>query len=197
MREIESNLHSVTAGNGALYACKTEEYHDFKPIECHDSAMPKYYVHHGKRAVYNKNAIAYEKAGEKVEDEFGRKIRMSRTILTAILPDLKVFNIFKYKWFSYCYFGHRYCRTNLWLAHLLVLLINIPLAFMDTLFIITLIMQVFFYLVALFKHISGVNNKAINMIYYYSITIIAQMTGAYRQLTGKSKPFWEKAESTR
>jgi len=68
---------------------------------------------------------------------------------------------------------------------------------MDTLFIITLIMQVFFYLVALFKHISGVNNKAINMIYYYSITIIAQMTGAYRQLTGKSKPFWEKAESTR
>jgi cellulose synthase/poly-beta-1,6-N-acetylglucosamine synthase-like glycosyltransferase len=141
MREIESNIHSVTAGNGALYACRTKEYYNFNPIRCHDSAMPVHYVLQGKRAVYNKNAIAYEKAGEKVEDEFGRKIRMSRSILNAILPDIKVLNIFKYKWFSYCYFGHRYCRRNLWLAHLLVLLLNIPLAFINTAFTVILILQ--------------------------------------------------------
>ncbi len=27
------------------------------------------------------------------------------------------------------------------------------------------------------------------MVYYYTITIIAQMLGAYNQITGKSKPF--------
>jgi len=29
------------------------------------------------------------------------------------------------------------------------------------------------------------------------MTIVAQLYGAINQLTGKSKPFWEKAESTR
>jgi len=29
------------------------------------------------------------------------------------------------------------------------------------------------------------------------MTLIAQLTGAINQLAGKSKPFWEKAESTR
>lgn len=197
MREVESNLYSVTAGNGALYACRTKEYHNFDPIKCHDSAMPKYYVLNGKRAVYNKNALAYEKAGEKVEDEFGRKVRMSRTILDALFPDIRIFNVFKYKWYSYCYFGHRYCRQSLWLAHLLVLLLNIPLAFMNSIFTLTMTLQLLFYLGAFLKHITGINNKIINMIYYYTVTIIAQLIGAYRQLTGKSKPFWEKAESTR
>ncbi len=84
MREIESKLHSVTAGNGALYACRTKDYYNFDPIKSHDGAMPKYYVLKGKRAIYNKDAIAYEKAGTKVEDEFGRKVRMSRTILSAL-----------------------------------------------------------------------------------------------------------------
>ncbi|MCP1154193.1 glycosyltransferase family 2 protein [Peribacillus frigoritolerans] len=197
MREIESNLHSVTAGNGALYACRTLDYYEFDPIKSHDSAMPKHYVLQGKRAIYNKDAIAYEKAGAQVEDEFGRKVRMSRTILSAIFSNIGLFNVFKYKWFSYCFFGHRYCRQNLWLAHLLVFFINIPLAFTDLLFKISLVIQVLFYLTALLKHITKVDNKIINMTYYYSITIIAQMVGAYRQLTGKSKPFWEKAESTR
>ena len=197
MREVESKLYSVTAGNGALYACKLEDYYSFDPIKSHDSAMPKHYVLIGKRAIYNKDAIAYEKAGTEVEDEFGRKVRMSREIISAIFPNIKLFNVFKYRWFSYCFFGHRYCRNNLWLAHLVVFFINIPLAFLNSFFIISLVTQVIFYLIALFKHITKVESRVVNMIYYYSITIIAQMIGAYRQFTGKSKPFWEKAESTR
>lgn len=32
---------------------------------------------------------------------------------------------------------------------------------------------------------------------YYVITIFAQFLGAKNEITGKSKPFWQKAESTR
>lgn len=197
IREVESKLHSVTAGNGALYACKVSDYYYFDSIKSHDSSMPIHYVLQGKRAIYNKDAIAYEKAGAKVEDEFGRKVRMSRDILSGLFPNIRIFNFFKYKWFSYCYFGHRFCRQNLWLAHLLVLLLNIPLAFINLAFRALLALQIIFYFIAITKHITKVDNRLINMIYYYCITIIAQMVGAYRQLKGKSKPFWEKAESTR
>ena len=43
----------------------------------------------------------------------------------------------------------------------------------------------------------GLKNKIMYIPYYYSLTIYAQLVGAIRQITGKSKPFWEKAESTR
>ena len=61
---------------------------------------------------------------------------------------------------------------------------------------LTMTFQLLFYVIALLRHL-GVKLRLGNMIYYYTITILAQLVGAYRQATGKAKPFWEKAESTR
>ncbi|MED1409493.1 MULTISPECIES: glycosyltransferase family 2 protein [Bacillus] len=197
MREIEGRMQTITAGNGALYACRVKDYYDFTPIQCHDSAMPPLYALQGKRAIANHDAIAYEKAGEVIEDEFGRKVRMNRIILKHILPDIRILNIFKYKWFSYFYFGHRTCRYLLWIAHLVVLISNALLVTASWFYLITFIGQVLFYFMALIKVITKTNNKYVTLTYYYCVTIIAQWVGVYNILTGKAKPFWEKAESTR
>lgn len=197
IREIEGRIQTITAGNGALYACRTEEYYDFNPIQSHDSSMPLFYSLKGKRAIANHDAIAYEKAGEVVEDEFGRKVRMNRIILKHILPDLRILNVFKYKWFSYFYFGHRTCRYLLWISHLVVLLSNALLISESLFYTITFVGQVLFYLLALVKAITKSKNRYLTLIYYYCVTIIAQWFGVYNILTGKAKPFWEKAESTR
>ncbi|MES5891531.1 glycosyltransferase [Bacillus cereus group sp. RP43] len=197
MREIEGRMQTITAGNGALYACRTGDYYDFNPIQCHDSAMPPLYALQGKRAIANHDAIAYEKAGEVIEDEFGRKVRMNRIILKHILPDVRMLNVFKYKWFSYFYFGHRTCRYLLWIAHFMVLISNVLLVPISWFYLMTFIGQVLFYLMALAKVITKTNNKYVTLIYYYCVTIIAQWVGVYNILTGKAKPFWEKAESTR
>jgi glycosyltransferase involved in cell wall biosynthesis len=197
IREIEGRIQSITAGNGALYACRTRDYYDFDPIQCHDSAMPPLYALQGKRAIANHDAIAFEKAGEVIEDEFGRKVRMNRIILKHILPDLRIINIFKYRWFSYFYFGHRTCRYLLWISHLLVFITNVFLILDSWLYIITFAGQVLFYLLALVRVITKSNNKYLTLVYYYCVTIIAQWVGVYNILSGKAKPFWEKAESTR
>ncbi|MEC3884064.1 glycosyltransferase family 2 protein [Halobacillus sp. HZG1] len=196
-REIESRIQTITAGNGALYACRTEDYYDFDPIQCHDSAMPPLYALQGKRAIANHDAVAYEKAGEVIEDEFGRKVRMNRIILKHILPDVRILNFFKYKWFSYFYFGHRTCRYLLWISHLLLLLANALLIQESFLYTVTFSGQVLFYLMAPIKVITKSDNKYLTLIYYYCVTIIAQWAGVYNIVTGKAKPFWEKAESTR
>lgn len=197
IREIEGRVQTITAGNGAIYACRTKDYHDFNPINCHDASMPLHYSLNEKRAICNHDAIAYEKAGENIEDEFGRKVRMNRVILSAILPDIRIFNIFKYKWFSYFYFGHRTCRYLLWISHLIVLLTNAILIQESWFYILTFVMQTLFYLLPLVKVITKSNNKYLNLIYYYCVTVLAQWVGIYRIITGKAKPFWEKAESTR
>jgi len=197
LRKIESDIQTITAGNGALYACRNKDYHDFKPIKSHDANMPRYYALKGKRALYNPNAVAYEKAGENIEDEFKRKVRMNRGILTSILPDFRIINIFKYRWYSYFYFGHRTCRYLLWLSHLLILVSNAILVTDHWVYLFTFIGQLFFYILALVKLLTGSNNKTLTIIYYYCVTIIAQWVGVFNILTGKTKPFWEKAESTR
>lgn len=197
VREIESNIQTITAGNGAIYACRTNEYYDFDPIKCHDSAMPLYYALQNKRAIANHDAIAYEKAGENDTDEFKRKVRMSRIILESILPSIKILNFFKYKWFTYFYLGHRTARYLLWLSHILLLITNIFILNIHPIYIVTLTMQLLVFLMALLKNLFKLNNKIFNFCSYYCLTILAQLMGVIKTITRQNKPFWEKAESTR
>jgi glycosyltransferase involved in cell wall biosynthesis len=196
-RGLEGRIQTITAGNGAIYACKTSEYYDFNSIQCHDSAMPPFYALQGKRAICNHDALAYEKAGEVIKDEFGRKVRMSRIILKHILPDVRILNVFKYKWFSYFYFGHRTCRYLLWISHMMVFVTNVFLISQSRFYALTFVGQVLFYFLGVIKAFTKTNNKLMTLIYYYCVTIAAQWVGVYIILIGKAKPFWEKAESTR
>lgn len=196
-REIESNIQTITAGNGAIYACRNKDYKKIEPIECHDAALPVLYALDKKRAIYNKEAVAYEKAGETDSDEFKRKVRMNRRILDAIMPDIRIVNVIKYGWFSFFYFGHRTCRYLLWLMHLLVFVSNIPLIKLGTLWQILFVLQVLFYILAILGWKTKTDFKLIKIIYYYCMTVAAQWRGVINILTGKAKPVWEKAESTR
>ena len=197
-RSIESRFQTITAGNGAIYAVRNRDYEKIPPIECHDSSFPILYALEKKRAIYNPEAVAYEKAGEADEDEFKRKVRMNRIILRGICPDIRVFNVFAFRWFSYFYFGHRTCRYSLWLMHLLALILNIPLAVWGGWFWqAVLVLQLLFYLAALTGWVTKTGKKPIVIASYYCMTVLAQWKGVINVLTGKSKPVWEKAESTR
>jgi glycosyltransferase involved in cell wall biosynthesis len=196
-RGIESDIQTITAGNGAIYACRNSLYVDFEPIKCHDSYMPRYYGLKNLRAVYNPDAVAYEKAGEVIEDEFKRKVRMNRDILTGIAESVPCLNVFKYGWFSFFYFGHRTCRRLLWFAHAAVYLCSLILAFSSLFFELVLAAQTLFYLLALLALKTKSNNRLLKMMGYYTMTIAAQWVGVYNCITGKSKATWDKAESTR
>lgn len=197
-RSIESKIQTITAGNGAIYAVRNADYVAIPPIECHDSSFPVLYALQKKRAIYNPDAVAYEKAGEVNEDEFKRKVRMNRMILRGILPDIRVFNVFSYHWFSYFYFGHRTCRYLLWLTHLLAIVLNIPLAILCGAFWkVMFVLQILFYLAAVIGWITKSSNRILRIITYYCMTVVAQWKGVINIVTGKAKPVWEKAESTR
>ena len=197
-RSIESRFQTITAGNGAIYAVRNKDYKKVPPIECHDASFPVAFALEKKRALYNPNAVAYEKAGEENKDEFKRKVRMSRNILMRICPTLRVFNVFSYRWFSYFFFGHRFCRYLLWIMHPVALFVNVPLAVFGGLFWqIMLGLQVMFYLIAITGLITKSGNRWIRIASYYCMTVMAQWKGVLNKITGKSKPVWEKAESTR
>src|ERR671935_2294108 len=76
IRARESQLASVTAGNGAIYAVRPESYLVVDPIMGHDLSLPFNLVKRGWRAVYAPAARAVEKMVPSIEGEFARKRRM-------------------------------------------------------------------------------------------------------------------------
>jgi len=75
-REHESALTSITAGNGAIYAVRPQDYLPADVLLGHDLAFPFQLVKRGRRAVYAPGARAVEKMVPTVEGEWARKRRM-------------------------------------------------------------------------------------------------------------------------
>lgn len=197
MRKVESDVRTITAGNGALYAIRKAEYVFFDPIRCHDAAMPSYAALNHKRALFNEKAIAYERAGATSSDEFRRKVRMFRGGLRPLYEDACKYNPFRYGWYSYFYFSHRSCRRALFIFHIIALLTNLFISGQHWLFQLALIGQLVFFVLALLRCLFRFNGKVFYYPYYYCMTLVAQIVGTYNHLTGNSRPFWEKAETTR
>ncbi|MEP6978380.1 MAG: glycosyltransferase family 2 protein [Thermoleophilia bacterium] len=76
LRESESALGSVTGGNGAIYAVRRSDYVEVDPRFGHDLAFPYLMVQRGRRAVYEPEAMAFEKPSRDIGDEYRRKVRM-------------------------------------------------------------------------------------------------------------------------
>lgn len=197
IRDIESRVQTITAGNGALYAVRNNQYFDIPEMFSHDFYFPLVFALNNTRSIYASDALAFEKAGESIMDEYKRKVRMNRKILSMILPSVKILNLIKYKWFTFFYLGHRTCRYLLWLSHLLLFCSSIFLLNKSMLFNITFLGQVLCFTIGLLAHLKILRNRVSTIIYYYLMTCVAQFHGVYNIIVGKSKPFWEKAESTR
>ena len=78
VRELESALAGVTAGNGAIYAVRASAYLALGPAASHDLSFPFMLTKRGLRAVYAPAAVAEEKMVATNEGEFARKRRMMR-----------------------------------------------------------------------------------------------------------------------
>lgn len=196
MRGIESDYGSITAGNGAIYAIRKEGIKLIPVLRCHDGLYPTLCVLDGKRAIYEENALAFEKAGENSQDEFSRKVRMNRGFLKSKYGYFSKFNPLKTGIFSYFYICHRYLRYSLYLFHILLFISSGYLS-KNIFYRYIFYSQIIFYLAAVIGAFSKKSIKIFYFPYYYTITIFSQLVAIIREILGKDKPFWEKAESTR
>ncbi len=76
LREAESQLGSITGGNGSIYALNRADYVEVDPRWGHDLSFPYRMVQNGRRAVYEPAAHAFERPTPSNETEYRRKVRM-------------------------------------------------------------------------------------------------------------------------
>ncbi|WP_282929387.1 glycosyltransferase [Anaerococcus sp. Marseille-Q7828] len=197
MRKIESEIATIAAGNGAIYACRKSDYRRYNLVSSHDYEMPLYAGINHMRALYNPKAIALEKAGQTSKDEFKRKVRMQRRILTNIFTNLRRLNIFEYGWFSFFHFNHKTLRFLQAFNHIVLFVANLALLNEGDFYRVFFLIQVAFFTLAGIGKLTESKSKVFYFPYYYTMMMAAQLKGGYNEATGKSKATWEKAETTR
>jgi cellulose synthase/poly-beta-1,6-N-acetylglucosamine synthase-like glycosyltransferase len=111
LRARESDLASVTAGNGAIYATRRDAYIEVDPVMGHDLKFPFTLVRQGWRCVFQPLARATERMVPDVEGEAARKRRMMSHAWAIVLqgglldprgwPARYTFMIASHRWLRY------------------------------------------------------------------------------------------------
>ena len=194
LRERESLLGSVTAGNGAIYAVRTSDYVGGDPEFAHDLGFPYVMVQRGRRAVYEPEALAVEKPSRHNEDEFHRKVRMFARSWRHVLRG------WMFRGGSPLYqlqlVSHRALRYGSGLVHLVLLSFSIALARSGLVYELALWVQ----LAGLALALAGRLRLPIPgaaLAYYYFLITFATVVGLVRYLRFGVPVIWDKAEGTR
>jgi glycosyltransferase involved in cell wall biosynthesis len=194
VRGSESNLGSVTGGNGSICAVRRDDYveHRFG----HDLGFPYRMVQRGRRAVFEADALAFEKPSAEQEDEYRRKVRMFEWCW------LTVFEGEMFRRLTPLFFvelvSHRLLRYASGVLHLIVLGTNVALVATRSGVVYDVILgaQVaFLVLAALGRARLPVPGAA--LAYYYLLVTWATVVALVRYLRFGVPPVWQKAEGTR
>ena len=195
VRELESRLAGVTAGNGAINAVRRSDYIFLEPDRGQDISFPYELTKRGRRAVYEPAALAREPMAATIGDEFGRKRRMMTGAWNTLLrhgmasprgyPPLYAFQIA----------SHRLLRYASPLLHLVALATNVALLRRGRIYALALGTQAA--LLAAAGLAGGSRLRLLRIARYYVAVTASSAAGLWDAIRGRVPTTWEKAGGTR
>jgi glycosyltransferase involved in cell wall biosynthesis len=194
LRDAESRLGSVTGGNGSIYAVRRADYVEVDPRFGHDLAFPYLMVQRGRRAVYEPEAIAFEKPSRDQEDEYRRKVRMFEHCWAIVaeggmlrgLDPLYLFQIL----------SHRHLRYASGALHLALLATSVALAPRAPAYRAALAGQLAFLALAAAGR-ARLRVPGAGLAYYYCLVTWATVVALVGYVRAGVPAVWDKAEGTR
>jgi cellulose synthase/poly-beta-1,6-N-acetylglucosamine synthase-like glycosyltransferase len=186
LRADESRIDSVTGGNGSIYAVRRENYVEVDPRFGHDLSFPYLMVQHGKRAVYEPDANAYEKATPTNEDEYRRKVRMFEHCWAIVLEGKMLRRLRPL--YLVEILSHRHLRYASGVLHIVLLATSIALVAHGTLYAVILGLQLGVLAAALF---------GVGLPRYYVLVTSATVVALWNYLRRGVPSTWEVADGTR
>lgn len=195
VREMESGLAGVTAGNGAIYAVRAEAYVALGPAGSHDLSFPFALAKRGLRSLYVPWAQAEEKMTPTVEGEFARKRRMMVGLWDIVVGERMVSPRGYSSLYAFELFSHRLLRYLSPLLHLTAFLTNLLLLNQGTIYVVAYGIQ----LLAIAAAILGgqFRWRPLLVARYYALTTLSIAAGLWDRLRHGKPGAWEKAPGTR
>jgi cellulose synthase/poly-beta-1,6-N-acetylglucosamine synthase-like glycosyltransferase len=197
VRERESRLRSVTAGNGAIYATRRDSYIVVDPIMGHDLSFPFNMVKGGWRAVDVPTACATEKMVPSIEGEWRRKRRMMSHTWPIVLRGGMLSPRGYTPGYALMMLSHRLLRYLTPFLHLLALAANIALVAggAGALYTVTLILQLVLLAAAVLA--AALPVRPLLIARYYVLTAASPAAGLWDWLRHGTAASWQAAEGTR
>jgi cellulose synthase/poly-beta-1,6-N-acetylglucosamine synthase-like glycosyltransferase len=186
LRRNESTLGSITGGIGPIYAVRRADYVDVDPRFGHDLALPYLMVQHGRRAVFEPDAIAWEKPSRDIEDEYRRKVRMFEHCWLIVLRGKMLRRLGPTYLLEIL--SHRHLRYASGLLHLVLLGSSIALVRDGLVYQVALGAQLLLLLAAAL---------GVGIARYYVLVTWATVVSLVRYLRFGVPAVWAKAEGTR
>jgi cellulose synthase/poly-beta-1,6-N-acetylglucosamine synthase-like glycosyltransferase len=186
LRADESRLDSVTGGNGSIYAVRRPDYVEVDPRFGHDLSFPYLMVQRGRRAIYEPEAQAYERATPTTEDEYRRKVRMFEHCWAIVLEgrmlrDLRPVYLVEVV-------SHRHLRYGSGLLHLVLLGSNAALASEGAVYQVALGCQL---------GLLGAAALGVGLARYYVLVAWATVESLWNYVRRGVPATWESAEGPR
>lgn len=195
VREMESALGGITAGNGAIYAVRASAYVPLAPSGSHDLSFPFELAKRGLRSLYVPGAQAAEKMVPTMEGEFVRKRRMMVGLWDIVVGEGMLSPRGYSPLFAFELASHRLLRYLSPLLHLVVLIANVVLLGDGWVYTATLVAQLALIAAALLGQ--RLPLAPLRIARYYVMTTASIAAGLWDRWRKGAPGRWEKAEGTR
>jgi len=195
VRSLESELASVTAGNGAIYAVRREAYVEMPSDRGHDLCLPYLMVRKGLRAVYEPAARAEERLAPTMSGEWERKRRMMNRTWGVLLHDRMLSPRGYSPLYAYEMLSHRALRYASPFLHLIALAANLALLGEGAVYVVTLALQAALLGAAALGRV--VPLRPLRIASYYVSVTASIAAGLIDRIRSGPATVWEPVEGTR
>jgi cellulose synthase/poly-beta-1,6-N-acetylglucosamine synthase-like glycosyltransferase len=195
VREMESALGGVTAGNGAIYAVRRDAYIPLAPSGSHDLSFPFAFAKRGLRSLYAPAARAAEKMVPTIEGEFARKRRMMVGLWDIVVGEGMLSPRGYPPLFAFEIASHRLLRYLSPLLHLVAFVANAFLLGEGWFYDLTFALQLALMAAALLGRVLPL--APFRIARYYALTTASIAAGLWDRWRRGAGGRWEKAEGTR
>ena len=200
LKDLDDRLYSTMGAVGELIAIRRSLWEDIPDgTLVDDMLLSMGIVRRGWRIAYCKEAYALESPSASIAEERKRKVRLSAGGFQATVKLRDLMNPFRYPVVSFQFVSHRVLRWVVTPASLLLLLpLNIALVLCGAplFYLVTLVLQLAFYLCALGGMIADRHGKktVLHIPYYFLFANFTTFAGFRHFLSFNGDAAWEKAK---
>jgi cellulose synthase/poly-beta-1,6-N-acetylglucosamine synthase-like glycosyltransferase len=195
VREMESGLAGVTAGNGAIYAVRASAYVPLGPSGSHDLSFPFALAKKGARSLYVPWARADEKMTPTLEGEFARKRRMMAGLWDIVVGEKMISPRGYSAAYAFEIASHRLLRYLSPFLHVVAFVANLLLLDQGTIYVVAYGLQLALFATAILG--GQFRIRLFLVARYYVLTTLSIAAGFWDRLRQGPPAAWEKAPGTR
>ncbi|SFR58842.1 Glycosyltransferase, catalytic subunit of cellulose synthase and poly-beta-1,6-N-acetylglucosamine synthase [Marinobacter daqiaonensis] len=199
IKSMESRLHSVVGGDGAIYAIRSRLWEPLQQKDINDFVNPLQIIAKGYRGVFDSEARCFEETAGDFDREIARKERIVNRSIRGLMRVKETMNPARTGVFAWQVVSHKFLR---WLIPLFLVLAAIGSALLATqgfvLFQLVTLGAVLLLLLAVTGHLARDKNALpawVSVPYYFVMVNLYSLKGILRALRGDTQVAWTNVRS--